>query len=78
MDFHGFEGFPWIPWNSIASMEFHGVHGIPLSQWISMESLDFRKQALKIAENREKHCFTFFAFLPPYVGVSGSLLYAKR
>ena len=34
--------------------------------------------ALKMAENREKLCFTFFAFLPPYIGVSGSLTYAKR
>ena len=33
--------------------------------------------ALKMAENSEKRRFTFFAFLPPYIGVSGSLAYAK-
>ena len=27
-----------------------------------------------MAENHEKQCFTFFAFLPPYIGVSGSLV----
>ena len=31
-------------------------------------------EALKMAENHEKTCFTFFAFLPPYFGVSGSLV----
>ena len=31
-----------------------------------------------MAENPEKQCFTFFAFLPPYFGVSGSLVSRKR
>ena len=34
--------------------------------------------ALQMAEHREKQCFTFFPFLPPYIGVSGSLTYLKR
>ena len=33
---------------------------------------------LKIAENLEKQSFTFFAFLPPYIGVSGSLVSRMR
>ena len=28
--------------------------------------------------NHDKRCFTFFGFLPPYIGVSGSLVYSKR
>ena len=35
-------------------------------------------EALKMAENHEKPCFTFFAFLPPYIGVSGSLVSGMR
>ena len=35
-------------------------------------------EALKMPENREKLCFTFFAFLTPYFGVSGFLAYPKR
>ena len=31
-----------------------------------------------MAENHEKQCFTFFAFLPPYIGVSGSRVSRKR
>ena len=31
-----------------------------------------------MVENLEKHNFTFFAFLPPYIGVSGSLVCRKR
>ena len=31
-------------------------------------------EAFKMVENHEKQCFTFFAFLPPYIGVSGSLV----
>ena len=38
----------------------------------------FRVEALKMAENIEKQCFTFFAFLPPYIGVSGSLVSRNR
>ena len=30
-----------------------------------------------MAENAEKQGFTFFAFLPPYIGVSGFLAYPK-
>ena len=35
-------------------------------------------EALKMAENAEKQSFTFFAFLPPYIGVSGSLVSGMR
>ena len=38
----------------------------------------FCVEALKMTENHEKPCFTFFAFLPPYIGVSGSLVSCKR
>ena len=34
--------------------------------------------ALKLAANHEKQVFTFFGFLPPYIGVSGLLVYCKR
>ena len=30
-----------------------------------------------MAENLEKDCFTFFAFLPPYIGVSGSFVVSQ-
>ena len=33
---------------------------------------------LKMAANRGTQRFAFFAFLPPYIGVSGSLMYVKR
>ena len=33
--------------------------------------------ALKLAANREKQVFTFFAVLPPYIGVLGLLAYCK-
>ncbi len=36
------------------------------------------EEALRIAESHEKHSFKFFAFLPPYIGVSGSLAHSKR
>ena len=39
---------------------------------------DFSIRALKLAANHEKQVFTFFAFLPPYMGVSGSLVPRKR
>ena len=39
---------------------------------------DFSLRALKLAAIHEKHVFTFFAFLPPYIGVSGLPVYAKR
>ena len=35
-------------------------------------------EALKMAENHEKQCFTFFAFLAPYIVVSGSLVRSGR
>ena len=38
----------------------------------------FFVEALKMAENPEKQSFTFFAFLPPYIGVSGSLVSRMR
>ena len=38
----------------------------------------FCVEALKLAENREKDLLTFFAFLPPYIGVSGSLVSFMR
>ena len=33
---------------------------------------------MKIVENHEKQCFTFLAHLPPYIGVSGSLVSGMR
>ena len=39
---------------------------------------DFPIRALKLAANHEKQVFTFFAFLPPYMGVSGSRMPCKR
>ena len=38
----------------------------------------FCVEVLKMAENHEKPGFTFFAFLPPYIGVSGSLVSGMR
>ena len=35
-------------------------------------------RALELAANHEKQVFMFFAFLPPYMGVSGSLVPRKR
>ena len=35
------------------------------------------QQVFKMAENAEKQGFTFFAFLPPYIDVSGFLAYPK-
>ena len=43
-----------------------------------MEIHEKIQQALKFAENREKQLFTFFAFLHPYIGVSGFLAYPKE
>ena len=54
-------------------------------KWLpALTKLDFHRfslifiEVLKMAENREKQVFTFFAFLPPYIGVSGSLVSRKR
>ena len=64
-------GSPWT------SMDFHrspwksmDVHGNP---WKSTDILRKFQQVFKMAENAEKPGFTFFAFLPPYIGVSGFL-----
>ena len=79
-------GSPWksmevhgSPWKA---MEIHGnpwksmeVHGHPQK---SMEILRKVQQVFKMAENIEKLGFTFFAFLPPYIGVSGFLAYPKE
>ena len=52
--------------------------------FLHLPKLDFHRfslifiEVLKIAENLEKQSFTFFAFLPPYIGVSGSLVSRKR
>ena len=40
--------------------------------------VDFFIRALKLAANREKQVFTFFGFLPPYIGVLGLPVYLKR
>ena len=39
---------------------------------------DFSIRAFKLAANHEKQVFMFFGFLPPYIGVSGLLVYCKR
>ena len=39
---------------------------------------DFSIRAFKLAANQEKQVVTFFAFLPLYIGVSGSLMPCKR
>ena len=44
MEVHGipeFHGMPWIPQNSMDSMDFYGFHGIPWNPWNSMESMEF-------------------------------------
>ena len=52
--------------------------------FLHLPKLDFHRfslifiEVLKIAENLEKQSFTFFAFLPPYIGVSGSLVSRNR
>ena len=38
----------------------------------------FSIRAFKLAANHEKQVVTFFAFLPLYIGVSGSLVSRKR
>ena len=38
----------------------------------------FSIRCAKLLENPEDQGFTFFAFLPPYFGVSGSLVYLNR
>ena len=63
-------GNPWKsveirgnPWKSVE------IHGYP---WKSLEIRGKFQQALKLAENLEKQGFTFFAFLPSYIDISGS------
>ena len=52
--------------------------------FLHLPKLDFHRFSvifigvLKIAENHEKQSFTFFAFLPPYIGDSGSLVSGMR
>ena len=52
--------------------------------FLHLPKLDFHRfslifiEVLKIAENLEKQRFTFFAFLPPYIGVSGFLVSRMR
>ena len=46
--------------------------------WVGLGWVGGGLGVLKMAENHEKQCFTFFAFLPPYIGVSGSLVSRKR
>ena len=43
-----------------------------LPEWRFLVNFSFR--ALKLAANREKQLFTCFGFLPPYFGVSASLV----
>ena len=73
MDIHG------SPWKSMdflrCSWIFVEIRGNP---WKSVEIRGKFQEALKLAENRGKQLFTFFAFLPPYIGVSGSPMYLKR
>ena len=38
----------------------------------------FSSSCAKLRENPEDQGFTFFAFLPPYFGVSGSLVHLNR
>ena len=52
--------------------------------FLHLPKLDFHRfsqifiEVLKIAENLEKQSFTFFAFLPPFIGVSGSVVSRTR
>ena len=50
---------------------------VPTS-WKNVLFYRFFIRALKLGANHEKQVFTFFAFLPPYMGVSGSLVPRKR
>ena len=48
------------------------------NSWKMILFHDFSIRALKLAANHEKQVFTFFAFLPPYMAVSGSAVPRKR
>ena len=54
------------------------IRGNPWKCEQALKMAENREQALKMAANREKTLFTFFGFLPPYIGVSGLLVYFKR
>ena len=50
-----------------------------LISWLAARySTVFVLRRSKWLKNLEKQSFTFFAFLPPYIGVSGSLVSRKR
>ena len=53
-----------------------GVCGYIWMGWVGLGWVGL--EVLKLAANREKLCFAFFGFVPPYFGVSGSLVYLKR
>ena len=48
------------------------------SEWPQSDRNIICIEALKMSENAEKQCFTFFAFLPSYFGVSCSLVPCMR
>ena len=67
------------------SSKLHRMHEkVVKNGFLHLPKLDFHRfslifiEVLKIAENLEKQSFTFFAFLPPYIGVSGSLVSGMR
>ena len=60
-------------------MAIHGIKKSENRQQISKNhkiKISFR--CVKLRDNPENQGFTFFAFLPPYLGVSDSLAYFKR
>ena len=62
----------WIWCASGCIVRYLGVSGVYL---VCIPNF---QRALKLAESREKLVPTFFAFLPPYISVSGSLMPCKR
>ena len=63
----------------IENSSFHAFGlGIENRPWKSMDILRKIQPVFKMAENAEKQGFAFFAFLPPYFGVSGSLVSRNR
>ena len=65
-----------IRWLLFASL----ANGISKAKNLLMSD-DVRRFSIRCAkflENPEDQGFTFFAFLPPYFGVSGSLMYLHR
>ena len=62
----------------IENSSFHAFWlGIENRPWKSMDILRKIQQVFEMAENAEKPGFTFFAFLPPYIGVSSFLVYPQ-